>query len=200
MGTVGKERAPWESYSLEEKLDPKLEDEIKRYAEKRHEKSSQQNEEELARWHEENKALAKQYQFLTPEEYENEDARVGHVIHSLVFINKLRKEFGLDCYYREHPHKDKLTLVVRRGNYPPEVGCWVAIGFMPEYSIVRFDEHDNVLNEKFRGWRTCLLQMILKGFLKEEDVDRVFGKATGPASERYNSTLFEIRNHYAKAV
>jgi hypothetical protein len=42
--------------------------------------------------------------------------------------------------------------------------------------------------------------MILKGILKEEDAVRVFGKAVGPASERFNSTLYEIRNHLARVV
>lgn len=195
--TVQNERAPWETYgdSLSERLDPKLQQAVDDYSTKRHEKSSAQNREELARWEEENKMLAKQYQFLTPEEYEDEGARIGHVIHSSVFINMLKKEFNLPFWYRNHPTPKKVTLMLE-----DTACCWVQEGFMPEYSIMRFDSHDIPLDEKFRGWRTPLLQMILKGILKEEDVDRVFGKATGPASERYNSTLFEIRNHYAKAV
>jgi hypothetical protein len=202
MSTVDDKRAPWETYSqsLDEKLDPKLEEEIKEYSQKRHEKTSEQNKEELARWEEENTSLAKQYQFLSPAEYANEGERVGTVIHSSVFINKLRKELHLECWYREHPHQDKLTLLVREGSKEPEIGCWVAKGFMPEYSIVRFDSHGVPLNEKFRGWRTCLLQLILKGIVSEEKAHEVFNKASGPASERYNSTLFEIRNHYAKAI
>src|ERR1700677_142081 len=98
MSTVKDTRAPWETYSssLDERLDQKLEAEIEEYSKKRHEKSSAQNAEELARWEEENKALAKQYQFLTPEEYQNEGARIGRVIHSSEFINKLRNELKLD--------------------------------------------------------------------------------------------------------
>jgi hypothetical protein len=202
MSTVKDSRAPWETYSqsLDEKLDDRLEAEIKQYSQKRHEKTSEQNAEELARWEEENKNLAKQYQFLSPEEYAYEGARIGRIIHSSEFINMLRDDFKLNCWYRRHAHPDKLTLLVKRNNIETEVGCWVANGYMPEYSIVRFDKYGVVLNEKYRGWRTCLLQMILKGMLDEEDVRKSFGQAKGPASERYNSTLFEIRNHYAKAV
>lgn len=202
MSTVTDRRAPWETYneSLDEKLDSKLQAEVDEYSKHRHEKSSEQNAEELARWEEGNKELAKQYQFLSPEEYADEGARIGRVIHSSEFINILRRELKLNAWYRRHPHKDKLTLIVHNHVGEPEIGCWAANGFMPEYEIVRFDKYGVPLDSKYRGWRTCCLQMILKGMLKEKDVTRVFGKATGPASERYNSTLFEIRNHYAKAV
>jgi hypothetical protein len=202
MGTINDKRAPWETYSasLEEKIDPKLQAEIDEYATKRHEKSSEQNEEELARWKEENDYLSKQYQFLSPEEYADEDARKGELRHSSDLIKIFREELKLKCWYRDHPHKDKITLVVKREGQEPEVGCWVQLGWMPEYSVVRFDDHGVPLNEKYRGWRTVLLQLILKGIVSEEAAHAVFGKATGPASERYNATLFSVRNNYAKVV
>ena len=200
MSTVEDKRAPWETYSasLDEKLDPKLEQEIAEYSKKRHEKSSTQNEEELARWKEENAALAQQYQFLSPDEYSNISERMGKIRHAISFI-KLLKKLGLHCLYRRHPHKDKLTLLVIKHNRS-EVGCWVANGYMPEYSIVRFDDKGVPLNEQYRGWRTALLQLILKGYLDEREVNHFFGRAKGPASERYNSTLFSVRNTYVKVT
>jgi hypothetical protein len=200
MSTIIDKRPPWMTYaaSLDERLDSRLQAEVDEYSKHRHEKTSEQNAEELARWEEENKILAKQYQFLTPDEYKDEGARIGKIIHSSSFLNNLR-QLGLNCHYREHPHKDKLTLIVIR-NQKTEVGCWVARGFMPEYSIVRFDRHDVPLNEKFRGWRTCTLQLILKGLLDEKEVDAFFGKASGPASERYLSTLYNVRNRQVLVV
>lgn len=200
MSTVEDKRAPWLTYSqsLDEKIDPKLQSEIDEYSKKRHEKSSQQNEEELARWKEENRYLSRQYQFLSPEEYENEGARIGVVLHSAYVIEKLR-ELGLSCWYRTHPHSDKLTLLVLV-NGKLEVGCWIKNGYMPEYSIIRFDDHGVPLNEKYRGWRTVLLQLILKGHISEEKAHEVFGRASGPACTRYNSTLFELRNKYVKSI
>ena len=200
MDTTKIDKAPWETYgdSLSEKLDPKLEQEIAEYSKKHHNETSSQNEEELARWKEQNDQLARQYQFLTPEEYANEPERIGKITHSSLFINKLNK-LGINCWYREHPHKDKLTLIVDR-NGGTEVACWVPNGFMPEYSIVRFDDHGVPLNEKYRGWRTCLLQLILKKIISEEKAHEVFGKASGPAAERYNRTLYSVRNTYVKAV
>jgi hypothetical protein len=82
---------------------------------------------------------------------------------------------------------------------PPKMACWVQDGFCPEYSIMKFDDHDVPLDERMRGWRTPLLQMILLGILKEEIVEQVFGKAEGPASTKYNSLLYAIRNREVKA-
>jgi len=202
MSTIQDTRAPWQTYgdSLNERIDPGLQEEINQYSQKRHEKSSEQNKEELARWEEGNAELSKQYQFLSPEEYKNEAARIGRVLHSSLLLKFLQKDLGVTCWYRVHPHKDKVTLLVKRGNREAEVGCWVPLGYMPEYSIVRFDKYGVPVNEKYRGWRTCLLQLILKGIISEDKAHEVFGKASGPASERYNSTLYEIRNKYAKAV
>jgi hypothetical protein len=64
----------------------------------------------------------------------------------------------------------------------------------PEWSVMRFDAWDVPINEKYRGWRTALLQLILKGVLTEEEVDRAFGPVVlNPASELYRQTLQDHR-------
>lgn len=200
QGTRLQDLPPWMTYAaqFEEKLDPRLEEEVKRYSEKRHEKSSSQNEEELARWKEGNDEVSKQYQFIHPSEYADEGPRVGKIMHSSELINKLRNECNLQCWYREHPQPRKVTLLVRpKGggiNDAPQIGCWAQLGYMPEYSMVRFDEHGVPLDEKFRGWRTVLLQLILKGYLTEAQTNKFFGEAKGPASKRYLSTLKAYRD------
>jgi hypothetical protein len=198
QGTRLSELPPWMTYaaSLDEKLDPRLEEAVKRYSENRHDDSSNQNKEELHRQKELTSEMVKQYQWLTPDEYKDEEVRKGKPMHSEEFIKKLREELHVKCWYIEHPQPQKLTLLIsdRDGITKPEVACWVQYGWMPEYSIMRFDDHGVPLDEKFRGWRTPLLQLILKGVLGENDVDRVFGKASGPASERYLRTLWGVRN------
>lgn len=198
QGTRLEETPPWMSYAaeFEEKLSPKLEAEIAEYASHRHDSSSNQNKEELHRQKEISDETAKQYQFLHPNEYADEGPRKGKIMHSSELINKLRNECNVQCWYREHPQRGKITLMVHRslGLVPPEVGCWVQLGFMPEYSIVRFDDHGVPLDEKYRGWRTPLLQLIIKRIITEETADRVFGKAQGPASKRYRQTLHGFRN------
>lgn len=48
----------------------------------------------------------------------------------------------------------------------------------PEWSLMRFDEFDVPTAEKYRGWRTALLQLIKEGVVTEAEVERAFGRAT----------------------
>ena len=200
QGTRKSDIPPWMSYAANfaEELPEQLEDEIKEYAEHRHDKSDSQTEEELARLREENDAVAQEYQWLSPDEYEDEGARIGKIMHSSELIKKLTEECGIPCWYRSHPQPKRVTLLVdtTHGVKLPEVACWVQLGFMPEYSIVNFDEHGTVLQEAYRGWRTVLLQLLLKKMVTEDVVTRVFGEAYGPASERYLSILRSFRSDY----
>lgn len=70
---------------------------------------------------------------------------------------------------------------------------WVAalqFPYGPEWSVLNFNEWNVPINERYRGWRTALLQMILKDVITEEEVDRAFGPVTlNPASELYRKSL-----------
>jgi len=115
-------------------------------------------------------------------------------MHSIVFLNLLKKA-GVNCWYRTHPQPGKITLIVQRKGLEPEVGCWCQLGFAPELSVMRFDDHGVPLAEKYRGWRTPLLQLILKGIVSEKKANEVFGSPkTTPAFHRYNQTLQNFRN------
>jgi hypothetical protein len=198
QGTRLDETPPWESYGKEltENMPKDLAQGVEDYSKRIQDtKPSNQNLEELARQREMSKNMVKKYQFLTPEEYGDLEPRIGRVMHSAVFISKLRTECHLDCWYVQHPHPDKAILVVNRRGNVREVACWVQQGFMIEYEMVRFDRNDLPIDSKRRGWRTCLLQMIQKHMLTEDQVNRVFGKATGPVSKRYNSTIYDLRNN-----
>ena len=197
QGTRLSKTNPWESYNLQEELSPELEAAVAEYSTHRHDDSSNQTKEELARWKELNNESAKEYQFVAPDEYNNVEERMGRILHSSEFINLLRDKLGLKCWYRAHPHADKLTLLVQNGmgTKEPEIACWTQNGWMPALSVMRFDEHGVPLNEQFRGYRTCLLQMILKGLVTEEKVNAVFGKpGQTKAWARYNETLHSFRN------
>lgn len=196
QGTRLSEKAPWETYDSEmgSKLNPELEEAVKRYEERMHTKASSETLEELARQKEINNALAGNYQWVKPEEYAEVAPRIGRIMHSTVFINKLRTECGLKCWYTQHGMPRRLTLKVQVGNEEPQTACWVQEGFMPEYSIMKFDEHGVPLDERMRGWRTPLLQLLIKGIVSEKIVEQVFGKATGPASKKFNELLYNVRN------
>ena len=200
QGTRLHEAAPWQTYAAEmdQKLDRDLAAAVAEYADRQHEENntSSQTKEELHRQQEMSNDLAKQYQWLNPEDYADQEARIGRVMHSTVFFSKLRG-MRVECWYAAHPQPQKTTLFVQRkqGMIPPEFGCWVQLGFMPELSIMRFDEHGVPLDERRRGWRTCLLQLILKGIVTEEEADKVFGKPLqSQAFHRYNSQLQAFRN------
>ena len=197
QGTRLESKAPWESYNLQEELSPELEAAVAEYSTHRHDDSSNQTKECLAEQKELSNEAAEKYQFVAPDEYNNVEERMGRILHSSEFINLLRDKLGLKCWYRTHPHADKLTLLVQRdmGTKEPDIACWAQNGWMPALSVMRFDEHGVPLNEQFRGYRTCLLQMILKGLVTEEKVNAVFGKpGQTKAWVRYNETLQSFRN------
>lgn len=192
-------KARWESYADEVvgADTPEMQAAVDEYAKHRYEgKSSTETEEKLAELREENTAMVSEYRWLHLSEYANEGPRIGRIIHSSKFITILRKELGLHCWYTAHPLPGRLTLLVsRNGSQPREVGCWLQGGFMTEYSVANFDSHDLPTNEKYRGYRTVLMQLALKGFLLEKDIRRVFGPARGPAQSRYNIFMFSLRTN-----
>lgn len=202
QGTRLSEKAPWETYADEMTTDsgvtPELAAQIAEYAEHRYSEEapvSSESQEELCRLQEENEALSREYQWLKPEEYADFGARIGRVMDHQVFITTLRKA-KINCHYRQHMHPDKAVLWVLPNAYsPPEVACWVQLGQMPELSIMNFDQYGVPLAERRRGWRTCLLQLILKGIISEEKANKLFGRPRqDKAFERYNSTLQAFRN------
>jgi hypothetical protein len=199
QGTRLSEKAPWETYEqeMEARMSPEMASAVAEYAERRYESdnTSSENKEELHRQREINDELSKEYQWLSPDEYADAGARIGKVMSHAEFITALRSA-GVCCHYRQHPHADKAVLYVsKHGCDMPEVACWVQVGQMPELSIMRFDDHGVPLNERRRGWRTALLQLILKGIISEETARRVFGRPKETEQyHRYNATVQSFRN------
>jgi hypothetical protein len=198
QGTRKSEKAPWETYGeqLIETLNPELEAAIAEFASHDpHGTTDSQTHEELCRVKEENDALAQTYQWLSPDEYADEGARIGAIMHSSELIKKLTQDCRLTAAYRPHPQPKRVTLLVDSTNGVKglEVACWVQLGYMPEFSICNFDEHGVVLQEAYRGWRTVLLQLLVKRMVTEETVTRVFGEAHGPAAQRYLQILQGFR-------
>lgn len=66
--------------------------------------------------------------------------------------------------------------------------------YSPEYSIMRFNEWNVPTAEKYRGWRTALLTLIVSEVLTEEEAERAFGPALGPAGAFYREQLFNHRS------
>jgi hypothetical protein len=199
--------------------------------------STAEDYEEWLRLRETNVDASKQYQWLPPEEYANEEMRIGRLIHSSQFIVMLREQCKLRCWYgdpqkmllkgdaAEDAHafgyesleqmadagwnvkEDRkpnegakwlgLQVLVGEGQ-PIQFVCGVQEGWMAEYEVVYFNPYGLPLNSKYRGWRTVLLRLILKGALDEELAHKVFGPATAPCAGRYNQTLHAWRNRPRK--
>ena len=199
QGTRLSSTAPWESYAneMDVNMSPQLAKQVAEYAEKRYQDGpvDSQTQEALAQSKEINNAIAKEYQWLTPEEYSDYEARIGKVISHSEFITRLRSA-GICCHYRQHFHHDKAVLYISKdGLQEAELGAWVQIGQMPELSLMNFDDHGVPLAERRRGWRTVLLQLILKGLITEEKANKIFGKPRNdPAFARYNGMLQAFRN------
>ena len=206
QGTRLSTENPWDSYSNEltgPSMTPELAAEVAAYAEKRYTDApvSSQTQEVLAESREINEEIAKQYQWLQPGDYADVEARIGKVMDHAELITKLRS-IGIVCHYKQHPHPDKVVLYWQpKGVQDAEVACWAQYGKMPELSIMNFDQHGAPLAERRRGWRTCALQIILKGIITEEQADKLFGKPRQDAAyARYNSTLQSFRNAGSKLV
>lgn len=65
--------------------------------------------------------------------------------------------------------------------------------YSPEYSIMRFDEYDVPVDEKYRGWRTALIALVQCKVLTEAEVERAFGPAKTPAGEFYREQMYRLR-------
>lgn len=201
-GTHQSNAAPWESYAAEmtTKHSAELEQAIADYSDRMYDTraTSNQNKEELHRQKEMSDELSEQYQWATPDEYADPGARVGTVMDHATFLTKLR-EAGVACHYRQHPLADRATLYYQPPRAPGadfEIGCWAQLGMMPELSIMTFDSHGVPLSERRRGWRTCLLQLILKGAISEDKANKQFGRPKVTEQyHRYNSTLQAFRNN-----
>jgi hypothetical protein len=206
QGTRLNEKAPWETYEdeLGVRMSSDLAAEVAEYAARIHhpsEKVSAELEDILAEQREINRELSKQYQWLDPDDYHDVGARIGNPMTHAEFITKLRQH-KINCHYKQHVHVDKAVLYIsRNGLSDPEKVCWVQQGLMPELSIMNFDQYEVPTNERRRGWRTCLLQAILQGFISEEKANKIFGKPKrNDAFSKYNQLLKGFRDQGNKLV
>jgi hypothetical protein len=63
----------------------------------------------------------------------------------------------------------------------------------PEWSLLWFDDLNVPIRERYRGWRTAILALILNDVLTEDEVLKAFGPVhDSPASELY---LEALQNH-----
>lgn len=112
-------------------------------------------------------------------------------------LNEVGKLAGFHAFYNDFC-RDGLRGInlINKWGTKKKYLCAAQAGWMPEFSIMRFDEHFLPQNEQYRGWRTVLLRLIDEGFATESQVHQIFGKPTdGIGSRRYREELFATRNY-----
>lgn len=182
---------------------------------------SSETKESLAEFTEENTESVKQFRWLDANEVgeAREDERFGRILHAAHFLELLRRTGFVGIYTKSlaarglrhlggaekardrAAHFERTTAgLVTMGSTGiqlprPVYVTWVQIPWMIEYSVMRFDAHGLATSEKYRGWRTVLIELIRQHHLSEAECNRVFGEARGPAAKRWGEIMQSIRSN-----
>ena len=140
--------------------------------------------------------MAEIYHIEDQEDLTNELARKVNPMSTDAFVAKLRAN-GIKCFTVYNGLKGTVGLwclppkQVARARYV----CYMQIPAMYEWSVLRLDRHNIPVGEKFRGWRTVLMELIKKEILTEYQAHKIFGHPSGNKTfRRYQRSLWELRN------
>jgi hypothetical protein len=159
--------------------------------------SATQDLETLQMQFEQNVAMKKKERWAGQERWqgrENEEARLVNYLHPNAFMRRLQRA-GVDARveYNEHARLwlNNNSRLGRLG-----VTAWFRNEETERLSVRTIstlqdgDRYDVPTAERYRGWRTTLLHLIIANVITEEEADRAFGKpATGEVSEHYREVL-----------
>jgi hypothetical protein len=142
----------------------------------------------------------KRQRWQNQEDYEDDAARVGRVMHSSDLIRTLKKLVPR-LYFVDGRIIGDISIFLTYPCAQPSLDgqsfrylFYLPSGYMPEFSQYEFDARDIPIRESKRGWRTVLIRLITSGLLTEDVVDRTFGKALGAGGVVYRRNLYEHRN------
>jgi hypothetical protein len=133
---------------------------------------------------------------LNDGDFENEEERKGIILSENEFLSRLHKIVSIKP--NDWCARGMRGLSAwKDGRY--HYVCAMQAGYMPEFSLMYFDDHRRATKEKMRGWRTVLLNFILKGYITEESARREFGPPPlNRASRLYRETLWKYRHRENK--
>lgn len=196
-GTHKESVAPWDSYESElcpKIKDPMLEAAVAEYESRPyHQKSSNQNIEEAHRQKEISWDMSREYRWLKLDEYKDEESRLIDLLHPAAFLRKLTG-MGLNCWYAGEPWNGRVALYAKKGSGEDTFVSAVPCSTMPAFSVMRFDSHGIPLDEKYRGYWTVLLRLIIDEFVTEDQTIAAFGIPRGPGGEVTRRMLYNVRN------
>lgn len=133
---------------------------------------------------------------------ENIAARLVRVINCDRFVERMR-DVGVNVWLNSWSALGMIGLNARVPEKDPETGIErlanatltsLQYPLGPEWSVMKFNSHDVPLYERYRGWRTALLVLILRGVVTEEQAEEAFGEPTGAPSLFYRRQLWAWRN------
>lgn len=140
-------------------------------------------------------SLVKDYKMDDQELLTDAAPRMVNILMARDFVKKLQ-DSGIKCFtvYNGLPQTVGLWAKDRHTDEMLYI-AYMQIPCMYEWSVLRLDNHGLPNGEDYRGWRTVVCQLILKGVLTEAEADKIFGRPTDAVvSRRYRKTLFEFRN------
>lgn len=153
--------------------------------------------EEFEKHREVSETLALDYKIEDQAELINKAARMVNPMSTTAFIQKLRA-FGIKCFtvYNGFPPQTvALWCLPPKQNAKARYICFMQTPAMYEWSVLRTDKYGKPDNERFRGWRTVLVQLVEKEILTEAQAHKIFGEAShNHIYGRYHRSLWEARN------
>jgi len=102
----------------------------------------------------------------------------GYLLGMSLATNQAQKDLLTDNYF-----------AARAGRLVRKTLTSLQDPYGPEWSIMRHNERGVATKEKYRGWRTALLVLIVAEVLAEEEVDAAFGPPIGEAASFYRQQL-----------
>lgn len=199
-GTLGE-------HELRPTEDPEILEQLQRAQEDRPKGETFVEEQALA-LKEMNSHDASRYRLTDQDHHTSEKERLGNFLHWKDFVRKLENILGHSSIYIHKPpagpnnqFENIRGLFVRiRGqerkqfteNGPTGWKCVGAmqVPYMSEWGVLHQDEHGVFKNEKYKGWRTVLMALILNDAITEQEAHQEFGSPTlGIQSRLYNQKL-----------
>lgn len=143
---------------------------------------------------EESELMSQIYRMPDQEILSDVKARLINIMHGRDFIKKLRDN-GVKCFTFDNGMPQTVGLwAAKPGTEEVQYICYMQVPYMPEWSVLRVNR-GVPSGEDYRGWRTVLMQLIIKEILTEEQAHKIFGKpALNRISKVYRRTLWNFRN------
>ena len=176
-------------------LDPELEKRVSEAEDRaKNAKISEAIQEATAEARSENIDAGRKYRFRFQDDYDETKWTKGTVLWMGDFLCKLQT-IRPDFFFAEYSYMGLRGLGCVVNGQPEYTGTACHEGQMPEWSLLKIDARGLPVRERYRGWRTVLLNLIKRGYITVEQSNSAFGEPIGPRAKPWLRGLYEIRNN-----